>query len=209
MIDRAWYLQLAKQKESIQNPYRPPTSALKDRAVHSRDWSAQAIMNTEDYARCLFLGNWAALCTLLFAWLVLDIFLNGWEELVITDLSIHWLILISCFLSVFCFLPFSKLYAKYHSKRKTVQQFVTSNQKRLNQWHKKPFAITFLGAPVAVLLLVYTHWLGNWLDFQSTISTFGFRSLLAIPPVMPIVYIVMRFTMQEAREYLEEVSSSN
>lgn len=153
--------------------------------------------------RCLLLGVGFALSTVLLAWIVLDVFLFGWEEISLPILPTQWLILTSILVAFVGNFQFSKTYVKYQSQRKTVQQFLTRNQRELGKWYNKPLVNTVVVASVAVLFLLCFHWLSIWLDFFSTITTIRLRALLAIPPVMPIVYLVLRHTMQKAGKYLQ------
>ncbi len=203
VIHTSWHLQLDNQEGNLQNPYRPPTSIISNKPRHPKDWSPEAISSAEKYVRCLFLGLGSALCTVLLAWLVLDIFLNGWEEISLPNIPTQWLVLLTFPLAFIGNSQSSKICVKYLSRRKTVQQFFKACQNEMGKWHTVPLVLTFVVGILAILVLFCVQWISNLLDVQSTISTIRLRALLAIPPVLPIVYFVLRYTLQEASKYLQ------
>lgn len=205
VIDTTWHLQLDNQEENLQNPYRPPTSTLRGRIGHSRDWSPEAINSAKKYIRCLFLGLGSALCTVLLAWLVLDIFLNGWEEISLPNIPTQWLVLLTFPLAFIGNSQCSKICVKYLSRRKTVQEFFKSCEREMGRWYNGPLVLTIVVGSLAIPFLLCVHWISNLLDFRSTISTIRLQALLAIPPVLPIVYFVLRYTLQKAGRYLESL----
>lgn len=152
-------------------------------------------------------GGGIALVTLLFAWLVLDIYLNRLEEFTIFNLQ--WMTLIVCPIALVCYAPIGKLYVNYQSKRKTLQQFVSKKSREVRKWYNKPLIATIYMPSVAITLLLYMHWTINRLDFNATLQTFRFRSLLAMPLALPIVYFVLRLTIRKASECLKKISDSN
>lgn len=205
VIHTSWHLQLDNQEGNLQNPYRPPTSIISNKPRHPKDWSPEAISSAEKYVRCLFLGLGSALCTVLLAWLVLDIFLNGWEEISLPNIPTQWLVLLTFPLAFIGNSQCSKICVKYLSRRKTVQEFFKSCQKEMVRWYNGPLVSTIVVGLLAIPFLLCVHWIGNLLDFRSTISTIRLRALLAIPSVLPIVYFVLRYTLQKAGKYLESL----
>lgn len=203
LIDNTWYLQLVKRKADLPNPYRPPTSTLRHRAGHTGDWSLQAISSAEKYVKCLLRGYGSALCTVLLAWLVIDIFLNGWEPISLANIPTQLLVLIAISLSFVGNSQFSKTYVKNQTRRKTEQQFFNASQRVLQKWYGGPLVLTIGIGLNAILFLIGVNWIRNLMDFQSTVSTFRLRALLAILPVLPIVYLMLRYTLQKASKYLQ------
>lgn len=176
---------------------------MRHRAGHTGDWSLQAISSAEKYVKCLLLGYGSALCTVLLAWLVIDICLNGWEPISLAYIPTQLLVLIAISLSFVGNSQFSKTYVKYQTQRKTEQQFFNASQRDLQQWYGGPLVLTIGIGLTAILFLIGVHWIRNLMDFQSTVSTFRLRALLAILPVLPIVYLMLRYTLQKASKYLQ------
>lgn len=143
-----------------------------------------------------------------FAAVGFDSLLNGWAEILFGTMPNGLLLMTACLITVACTVPISKLYVRYRSRRNTLQNFVSAQQREFRRWYGGPFATTVVVACGTAVLWLFCETLRNLWSFDLTLLAMRCRGLIAIPLATPLVYLVMCATLREARKLIEQMSSN-
>ncbi len=103
-------------------------------------------------------------------------------------------------------IPLSVLYVDYKKSRSTVKKFVTSKLDELERWYNKPIIHTFGIWIGSGIILIVDVWDLNPLEIDFRLLAANSVALLAFPLFMPIVYFMVKSTLQRARRLLDQMS---
>ena len=192
-----------KPDESLKNPYRVPTSDLEEGLSVTDGWSSSAVRYALKLYRNAYLKVIFAMYFSLFALIVVDVTLH--RENGVTN-NIIGAAIFGLPLSFIFVIPCSMLYILIQRRRYPFSKYVTKRQKELSRWYSKPVVLTIWVAIGSSLVILYN--ISTRVPVEFSISYFMTisKALIALPFVMPMVYILMKSVYRKAQNLLEIMS---
>lgn len=192
-------------KEKANNPYHVPSSNLRNERENPREWTDFAIRCAENYSRNLFFGRVFAISCFVFAKVVLDTVLNGWEESFLNRPMTHALS-IACLVLLVLTFPGVKAFVYFQRRTGTVNAFLVDGRKELQGLSSRPIGVVVIVLLFCLFLFIVED-IGPgrpqlepvWLSVRSP-------SLIALPLVAPITYFVARVTRRKAEGWFEQLA---
>lgn len=192
-----------KPDESLKNPYRVPTSDLEEGLSVTDGWSSSAVRLALKYFRNVYLNVIFAMCFSSFALIVVDATLHRENGV------IHYLIggaIFGLLLSFIFVIPCGTLYILIEKRRYPFSKYVTKRQKELSGWYSKPLVLTISIAIGSSLVILYDIFTREPVEFSTSyVMTIG-KALIALPFVMPMVYIWMKSVYRRSKNLVELMS---
>ena len=197
---------MTEQQEKATSPYLPPTSNLRDDREDLREWSEFTSRCAERYCRSLVFGRVFAMSSYVFVKVLFDTGLHGWEQSVLNKPMTQGL-LISCLVLVTLTVPGVKIFVYFQRLTNTVNTFLEDGREELKRLLSRPIGIAVFMLSVCLLLFLTEGFSGGWPNTARFWHTVGISTLLSLPLVVPIAYIVARTARKRAEDWLEQMSS--
>lgn len=196
---------MADQKEKSENPYVSPSSNLIDEFNVFREWDDFTIKCAENYCRSLFFGRVFAMCCFVFSRVLIDSALYGWEESFLNR-PMTLGISVSCLLLVVFMIPGIKAFTHIQRLTNTVHKFLEEGREELQRRMVRPMGVAVFMLVFVLLIFLYEDVATSLSDSNPNWLTVRSLSLLVIPIMTPLAYLVARTARQKAENWLERMS---
>ena len=158
--------------------------------------------------RCIGIGMVLSANACLFSIIILHCMFYGWSEDYPSDVLI--VITLSVSLPILCTLtiPLSKLGVQYYRKNYRLKTYIAKQERHFKAFYNWPIFVTIVLIMGGFLIFLYIKWdfTGNPMTLVSQMFTEKRWTLLALPSVTPLVYVLIKTSFNRAKHWHNKIS---
>ena len=158
--------------------------------------------------RCIGFGVVLSLDACLVSIIILHCILYGWSEEYPSDVLIVITLLVSLPILCALIIPLSNLGVQYYRKNYRLKTYLAKKEKEFQQFHNWPIFVTMVCLLGGFLVFLFIKWdfTGNPMPLVSQLFTEKKLTLLALPSVMPLVYVLTKTSFNRAKHWYKKIS---